>query len=123
MARSSPQQGRQDLNLQPAVLEAAALPVELRPFTVGRPTCGPHTILRAPRSVDQQPTDSAFKWVKPRGPSVHPARSEILIHHSRGPDDLAALRVPLDRDGIVALVAHQRGETLEYHLACVVGAD
>jgi hypothetical protein len=26
------QQGRQDLNLQPAVLETAALPVELRPF-------------------------------------------------------------------------------------------
>jgi hypothetical protein len=25
-------QGRQDLNLQPAVLETAALPVELRPF-------------------------------------------------------------------------------------------
>src|SRR5687768_7139148 len=32
------QQGRQDLNLQPAVLETAALPVELRPFGVGRPT-------------------------------------------------------------------------------------
>ena len=30
------QQGRQDLNLQPAVLETAALPVELRPFAVGR---------------------------------------------------------------------------------------
>src|SRR5271163_472778 len=29
---SSRQQGRQDLNLQPAVLETAALPVELRPF-------------------------------------------------------------------------------------------
>jgi hypothetical protein len=27
-----PLQGRQDLNLQPAVLETAALPVELRPF-------------------------------------------------------------------------------------------
>ena len=31
-------QGRQDLNLQPAVLETAALPVELRPFAVGK-TC------------------------------------------------------------------------------------
>src|SRR5687767_4687664 len=28
----SVEQGRQDLNLQPAVLETAALPVELRPF-------------------------------------------------------------------------------------------
>jgi hypothetical protein len=30
--RHRTQQGRQDLNLQPAVLETAALPVELRPF-------------------------------------------------------------------------------------------
>jgi hypothetical protein len=29
----SVEQGRQDLNLQPAVLETAALPVELRPFS------------------------------------------------------------------------------------------
>src|SRR5712671_2009131 len=37
----SVEQGRQDLNLQPAVLETAALPVELRPFkddTAGRAT-------------------------------------------------------------------------------------
>src|SRR6478736_1085310 len=37
----SVEQGRQDLNLQPAVLETAALPVELRPFkdgTAGRPS-------------------------------------------------------------------------------------
>ena len=39
MPGRSPLQGRQDLNLQPAVLETAALPVELRPFAVGRPTC------------------------------------------------------------------------------------
>jgi hypothetical protein len=32
IARITHQQGRQDLNLQPAVLETAALPVELRPF-------------------------------------------------------------------------------------------
>ncbi|SBS75841.1 hypothetical protein MHPYR_280009 [uncultured Mycobacterium sp.] len=31
-------QGRQDLNLQPAVLETAALPVELRPSAKGCPT-------------------------------------------------------------------------------------
>src|ERR1700754_1858149 len=47
----SVEQGRQDLNLQPAVLETAALPVELRPFEVGRPTCrfgGTHTICALP---------------------------------------------------------------------------
>jgi hypothetical protein len=32
IARIHHQQGRQDLNLQPAVLETAALPLELRPF-------------------------------------------------------------------------------------------
>src|SRR3954471_8948348 len=47
------QQGRQDLNLQPAVLETAALPVELRPFsdgTAGRPSIpsGTHTICALP---------------------------------------------------------------------------
>src|SRR3954447_11567340 len=47
------QQGRQDLNLQPAVLETAALPVELRPFsdgTAGRPSIpsGTHTIYALP---------------------------------------------------------------------------
>src|SRR6476620_3810547 len=47
------QQGRQDLNLQPAVLETAALPVELRPFsdgTAGRPSIpsGTHTIRALP---------------------------------------------------------------------------
>src|ERR1700742_558665 len=56
-------QGRQDLNLQPAVLETAALPVELRPFAVGRPTCaylrGLHDT-RALRSVIAEPTDSAL---------------------------------------------------------------
>ena len=38
---SSPWQGRQDLNLQPAVLETAALPVELRPFAGARPEVAP----------------------------------------------------------------------------------
>jgi hypothetical protein len=40
-----PLQGRQDLNLQPAVLETAALPVELRPFAgwqANLPVSGPH---------------------------------------------------------------------------------
>ncbi len=73
-------QGRQDLNLQPAVfLETAALPVELRPlcltatlltfassgsslspFPGGLP---PHDS-RAPRSVKPEPTDSALIWEK-----------------------------------------------------------
>src|SRR5690242_15035375 len=39
----SVEQGRQDLNLQPAVLETAALPVELRPFKPGA-----HTICALP---------------------------------------------------------------------------
>ena len=37
----SVEQGRQDLNLQPAVLETAALPVELRPFRVALPAGPP----------------------------------------------------------------------------------
>src|SRR3954469_24691295 len=66
------QQGRQDLNLQPAVLETAALPVELRPFmdnTAGTLLAGQslrdsHNS-RAPRSADQKPTDSARNWENP----------------------------------------------------------
>jgi hypothetical protein len=67
----SVEQGRQDLNLQPAVLETAALPVELRPYTddsagtatiITRPGL---TQLRAPRSVDLKPTDSALDWENP----------------------------------------------------------
>ena len=71
----SVEQGRQDLNLQPAVLETAALPVELRPF--GMTYRGSHSS-RAPRSVDQADGQRA-QLGKPRGPSVACRGSEILI--------------------------------------------
>src|SRR5277367_2092110 len=62
MARLRLQQGRQDLNLQPAVLETAALPVELRPFAVGRlsqtdpanPRVAGAYITRAPSAGDSR---------------------------------------------------------------------
>jgi hypothetical protein len=48
------QQGRQDLNLQPAVLETAALPVELRPFAGWQ----------ANLLVSSSPTTRAFSTLK-----------------------------------------------------------
>src|SRR5258705_5469625 len=76
------QQGRQDLNLQPAVLETAALPVELRPFAVGRPTCAylPGLTRRARSPFGTRRTDGQRAAMgKPRGPSVHRRGSQILI--------------------------------------------
>ena len=74
----SVEQGRQDLNLQPAVLETAALPVELRPFRMallaGPPVRGLHN-LRAPRSADFQTDGQRAGLGKPRGPSVARASS------------------------------------------------
>src|SRR6185312_1576230 len=63
------QQGRQDLNLQPAVLETAALPIELRPSRLAgqpalTPGCRPFL---------------TFDVGKSRGPSVHRPWCELLI--------------------------------------------
>ena len=58
------------MNLQPAVLETAALPVELRPFRMallaGRTTRFPG-LTQTARSplVDLKPTDSALDWENP----------------------------------------------------------
>jgi hypothetical protein len=68
----SVEQGRQDLNLQPAVLETAALPVELRPFiddTAGTAITitrsGAYTIRALPVRSIFKPTDSALDWANP----------------------------------------------------------
>src|SRR4029079_13099468 len=69
----SVEQGRQDLNLQPAVLETAALPVELRPFSSGLTQ-----FARSP--FGRFETDGQRAGLgKPGGPSVarHPA--QLLI--------------------------------------------
>jgi hypothetical protein len=52
------QQGRQDLNLQPAVLETAALPVELRPFA------GWQANLRVPGPTQRarSPIEGKTRW-------------------------------------------------------------
>jgi hypothetical protein len=89
------QQGRQDLNLQPAVLETAALPVELRPFAGWQANLlvlGLHLtpLLRIAslcivvdahnaRAIRGFNSDSALVMGKPRGPSVHRGRSQRRI--------------------------------------------
>ncbi len=80
----SVEQGRQDLNLQPAVLETAALPVELRPFAGVR---GLHNS-RAPRSVDLNRRTARWTGKTPRSEcSAHPVsvtnRTCRLITHRR----------------------------------------
>ena len=119
------QQGRQDLNLQPAVLETAALPVELRPFS-GRLTRhsgrASHNS-RAPRSVDRETDGQRAEMGKPRGPSVHRPRTELLIRFRCRPQNLSGLAVLVHRDRVVALMPHQRGERLHDKLAVIVGAD
>ena len=50
MVATLPEQGKRDLNPQPAVLETAALPIELLPYTVGCPREG----IGQPRSNDHE---------------------------------------------------------------------
>ena len=69
------QQGRQDLNLQPAVLETAALPVELRPSlfrAVGSPNCAWDSSPRALPVGQFNPDDGRqrLSWENPRVLSV-----------------------------------------------------
>ena len=56
------------MNLQPAVLETAALPVELRPFRMALragPPVGAYTICALPVRPIFEPTDSALDWENP----------------------------------------------------------
>ena len=90
-----PGQGRQDLNLQPAVLETAALPVELRPL---RPPRWPQSIV--PDHVyricvlqnvlrDLRPTESTRH---PQGSAQVNSIDTSSVDHDRPPNPKTPLR-------------------------------